>query len=96
MTEEALLLAAGALEQKSEHPLARASLWSMAKERGMDCGDRLSLQAVPGNGLTGRRGTSFLAGGNAAFIGGQATIPEAAKAMAEQYAKQGKTPLFFS
>ena len=95
MTEEALLLAAGALEQKSEHPLARAVL-KLAKERGMDCGDLTEFTAVPGNGLTGRRGTSFLAGGNAAFIGGQATIPEAAKAMAEQYAKQGKTPLFFS
>ena len=95
VTEEALLLAAGALEQKSEHPLARAVL-VLAKERGMDCGDLTEFTAVPGNGLTGRRGTSFLAGGNAAFIGGQATIPEAAKAMAEQYAKQGKTPLFFS
>ena len=92
VTEKALLLAAGALEQKSEHPLARAVL-ELAKERGMDCGE---FTAVPGNGLTGRRGTSFLAGGNAAFIGGQATIPEAAKAMAEQYSKQGKTPLFFS
>ena len=95
VTEKALLLAAGALEQKSEHPLARAVL-ELAKERGMDCGDLTEFTAVPGNGLTGRRGTSFLAGGNAAFIGGQATIPEAAKAMAEQYAKQGKTPLFFS
>ena len=95
VTEEALLLAAGALEQKSEHPLARAVL-KLAKERGMDCGDLTEFTAVPGNGLTGRRGTSFLAGGNAAFIGGQATIPEAAKDMAEQYAKQGKTPLFFS
>ena len=93
--EKALLLAAGALEQKSEHPLARAVL-ELAKERGMDCGDLTEFTAVPGNGLTGRRGTSFLAGGNAAFIGGQATIPEAAKTMAEQYAKQGKTPLFFS
>ena len=95
VTEKALLLAAGALEQKSEHPLARAVL-ELAKERGMDCGDLTEFTAVPGNGLTGRRGTSFLAGGNAAFIGGQATIPEAAKAMAEQYSKQGKTPLFFS
>lgn len=95
VTEKALLLAAGALEQKSEHPLARAVL-KLAKERGMDCGDLTEFTAVPGNGLTGRRGTSFLAGGNAAFIGGQATIPEAAKAMAEQYSKQGKTPLFFS
>ena len=95
VTEKALLLAAGALEQKSEHPLARAVL-KLAKERGMDCGDLTEFTAVPGNGLTGRRGTSFLAGGNAAFIGGQAMIPEAAKAMAEQYSKQGKTPLFFS
>ena len=95
VTEEELLLAAGALEQKSEHPLARAVL-ALAKERGMDCGDLTEFTAVPGNGLTGMRGTSRLAGGNAAFIGGQATIPEAAKTMAQQYAEQGKTPLFFS
>ena len=94
-TEAELLLAAGALEQKSEHPLARAVL-ALAKERGMDGGDLTEFTAVPGNGLTGMRGTSRLAGGNAAFIGGQATIPEAAKAMAQQYAEQGKTPLFFS
>ena len=95
VTEEMLLQAAGALEQKSEHPLARAVL-ALAKERGMDCDDLTGFTAVPGNGLTGMRGTSRLAGGNAAFIGGQATIPEAARAMAQQYAEQGKTPLFFS
>ena len=49
--------------KKSEHPLARAVL-ELAKERGMDCGDLTEFTAVPGNGLTGRRGTSFLAGGN--------------------------------
>lgn len=95
VTEEMLLQAAGALEQKSEHPLARAVL-ALAKERGMDCDDLTGFTAVPGNGLTGMRGTSRLAGGNAAFIGGQATIPEAARAMAQQYAEQGKTPLLFS
>ena len=95
VTEEMLLQAAGALEQKSEHPLARAVL-ALAKERGMDCDDLTGFTAVPGNGLTGMRDTSRLAGGNAAFIGGQATIPEAARAMAQQYAEQGKTPLFFS
>lgn len=58
MTEKALLLAAGALEQKSEHPLARAVL-ELAKERGMDCGDLTEFTAVPGNGLTGGVAQAF-------------------------------------
>ena len=52
ISEEELLQEAISLEQKSEHPLARAIL-SLAGERGMKAAEVGEFQAVPGNGLTG-------------------------------------------
>lgn len=94
-TEDALLRLAYALEQKSEHPLARAIL-ERAQEKGIQEDAVEDFQAVPGNGLTGIRQKEELAGGNLAFIRGKASIPEEAAALAENLAGEGKTPLFFS
>lgn len=96
VTEDELLAAAYALEKKSEHPLAHAIL-VRAKEKGVD--ERLEteeFQAVPGNGLSGRLGEDWLAGGNLKFIGGNAEITDEIKKKAEELAEGGKTPLFFS
>ena len=96
VTEDELLAAAYALEKKSEHPLAHAIL-VRAKEKGVD--ERLEteeFQAVPGNGLSGRLGEDWLAGGNLKFIGGNAEITDETKKKAEELAAGGKTPLFFS
>ena len=54
------------------------------------------FHAVPGNGLTGRLNGAGLAGGNLAFIGKEARIPDEVKQKAEALSEQGKTPLFFS
>ena len=67
VSEKALLKMAGALEQKSEHPLARAIL-SYIKEHGIQVEEVAEFQAVPGNGLTGKLGEQMLAGGNLKFI----------------------------
>ena len=96
VTEDELLAAAYALEKKSEHPLAHAIL-VRAKEKGVD--ERLEteeFQAVPGNGLSGRLGEDWLAGGNLKFIGGNAEITDEIRRKAEELAEGGKTPLFFS
>ena len=96
VTEDELLAAAYALEKKSEHPLAHAIL-VRAKEKGVD--ERLEteeFQAVPGNGLSGRLGEDWLAGGNLKFIGGNAEITVEIRKKAEELAEGGKTPLFFS
>lgn len=96
VTEDELLAAAYALEKKSEHPLAHAIL-VRAKEKGVD--ERLEteeFQAVPGNGLSGRLGEDWLAGGNLKFIGGNAEITDEIRKKAEELAEEGKTPLFFS
>lgn len=94
-TEEELLRLAYALEQKSEHPLARAIL-EWARQKGIQEDAVEEFQAVPGNGLTGIRKNDEVAGGNLAFIRQKASISEETASLAEKLAGEGKTPLFFS
>ncbi len=93
-TEEELLRLACALEQKSEHPLAKAIL-QMAGEREIQTEAAQDFNAVVGNGLTGTWQGEELAGGNLNFVRTKAEIPTEAVSLAEQMAGQGKTPLFF-
>lgn len=93
--EEELLQLAYALEQKSEHPLARAIL-QRAKEEQLAAEVVSEFQALPGNGLTGVWHGATLTGGNYKFISAGTSVPEKIKAQAEQLAEEGKTPLFFS
>ena len=95
VSEEELLRLAYALEQKSEHPLARAIL-QRAKEEQLAEEEVSEFQALPGNGLTGVWHGVTLTGGNYKFISAGTTVPEKIKVQAEQLAEEGKTPLFFS
>ncbi len=95
ISEEELLLLAGALEQKSEHPLAKAIL-AYAKEKQISLEDVLEFEALPGNGLTGRVSKGVLYGGNERFISTKAAVTEPVKKQAASFAEQGKTPLFFA
>ncbi len=90
-----LLRLARALEQKSEHPLARAVL-QRAEEEGVPAEEVEDFQALPGNGLSARWNGAVLRGGNLGFISGQAAVPQEIQAQAEELAGQGKTPMFFS
>jgi len=92
VTEEELLALAVALEQKSEHPLAKAIL---AKAEGCPM-EVTEFQALPGNGLTAKLNGSVLAGGNQNFIASHAPISLLLRKRAERLAEEGKTPLFFS
>lgn len=94
-TEEELLKAAYSLEQKSEHPLAKAIL-AWAIEHEIQTGAVENFTAIPGKGLTGTIAGEEMAGGNLAFIKEKAKVPEAALIQAERFAQDGKTPLFFS
>ncbi len=96
VTEAELLAYAYALEQKSEHPLARAIIARAEEEKVDGSLETEDFHAVPGNGLTGRLNGAGLAGGNLAFIGKEARIPDEVKQKAEALSEQGKTPLFFS
>ncbi len=95
LTETELLRLARALEQKSEHPLAKAVL-QRAEEEQIPAEEVTDFQALPGNGLTARLDGAALSGGNLSFISTQAAVPQDLQAKAESLAGQGKTPLFFS
>ncbi|MBO5352567.1 MAG: heavy metal translocating P-type ATPase [Lachnospiraceae bacterium] len=95
VTEEQLLTFANALEQKSEHPLAKAVL-ACAAEKNLPSVPVTEFEALPGNGLTGRVAEGMLYGGNERFLSDKVSIPLAIKAKAENFSAHGKTPLFFA
>lgn len=95
ISENELLSMAYALEQKSEHPLARAVI-EYAKEKRMPAGEVSEFKALPGNGLTAVQDGTVLTGGNYQFISTQADVAEKMKKRSEALAEEGKTPLFFA
>ena len=94
-TEQELLQLATTLEQKSEHPLAKAIL-QRAQELHLEAQPVSDFTALPGNGLTAVYEGEKLYGGNDGFISGYAAIPAQAKAQADRLAEEGKTPLYFA
>lgn len=96
ISETELLKAAYALEQKSEHPLAKAILLE-AKEKEIEVQAVEAFEALPGNGLRGKAGEAFFSGGNLKFITTQVdSIEGIIDKEAQRLAKEGKTPLFFA
>jgi Cu+-exporting ATPase len=65
--ENELLLLAASLEQRSEHPLARAVL-ERASESGLQLRDVANVRAIPGKGVTGVVDGMQIAAGNEALF----------------------------
>ena len=93
--EKTLLELAGALEKKSEHPLAKAVLLEIA-QRKISTKEVENFQALAGNGLTGTLEGHRLLGGSMKYISSQVTVGKQVKNQAQILAKQGKTPLLFA
>ena len=93
--EKDLLCLAVSLEQKSEHPLARAIL-QCGEEKQITPGEATDFQALAGNGLVANSKGKMLYGGNYAFISRKLTVPKLMQEAAENLAQAGKTPLFFA
>ena len=94
VSESELLTLAASLEQKSEHPLAKAVL-AYAETETIACPDVTDFAALPGNGLAARLDGMEIYGGNAEFIATKASVPAELQAEAARLAAEGKTPLFF-
>ena len=94
VSESELLTLAASLEQKSEHPLAKAVL-AYAETETIACPDVTDFTALPGNGLSARLDGMEIYGGNADFIATKASVPAELQAEAARLAAEGKTPLFF-
>lgn len=93
MSEKALLKLAAALERQSEHPLAEA-IMAECETRGIVARMVEDFAAVPGRGVTAREGQNAIATGNVRLMNElEVTVPAG---LAEQFAAEGKTPLFFA
>lgn len=93
MGEKALLKLAAALERSSEHPLAEA-IMAECETRGIVARMVEDFAAVPGRGVTAREGQNAIAAGNVRLMDELGvTVPAG---LAEQFATEGKTPLFFA
>lgn len=93
MSEKALLKLAAALERSSEHPLAEA-IMAECETRGIVARMVEDFAAVPGRGVTAREGQNAIAAGNVRLMDELGvTVPAG---LAEQFAAEGKTPLFFA
>ena len=93
MSEKALLKLAAALERQSEHPLAEA-IMAECETRGIVARMVEDFAAVPGRGVTAREGQNAIAAGNVRLMSELGA--EVPASLAEQFAAEGKTPLFFA
>lgn len=94
VSEEELLQTAFSLEQKSEHPLAKA-VCDYGTEHALKADDVSDFTALPGNGLTASLQGETLCGGSVKFMESRTSISEAGKKQADELAAAGKTPLAF-
>ncbi|RGW71481.1 cadmium-translocating P-type ATPase [Collinsella sp. AF11-11] len=93
MSEKALLKLAAALERSSEHPLAEA-IMAECESRGIVARMVEDFAAVPGRGVTAREGQNVIAAGNVRLMNELGA--EVPAGLTEQFAAEGKTPLFFA
>lgn len=93
MSEKALLKLAAALERSSEHPLAEA-IMAECESRGIVARMVEDFAAVPGRGVTAREGQNVIAAGNVRLMNELGA--EVPAGLAEKFAAEGKTPLFFA
>ena len=93
ISEKALLKLAAALERQSEHPLAEA-IMAECETRGIVARMVEDFVAVPGRGVTAREGQNVIAAGNVRLMNELGIAVPAG--LAEQFATEGKTPLFFA
>ena len=95
VSDNELLKFAAAVEEKSEHPLARAII-RKAKEEKIEPEEVTDFSAVVGNGLKGVLRGNEIAAGNLKFIEKTAEISDDIRKIADELSKEGKTPLSFA
>ncbi len=93
--EETLLSFAASLEQKSEHPLAKAIMIA-AQEKNSYLEEVTDFTALPGNGLSANLNGKLMIGGSVKFISSRVRVSKEMKINAMKLSEAGKTPLLFS
>jgi Cd2+/Zn2+-exporting ATPase len=94
LDESSLMRLAGALESRSEHPLARSIVQS-AHDRGLDLPTATDFRAIPGQGVEGRVDERhFWIGNERMFVERDVQIPADILAKARQMEDDGQTAMF--
>lgn len=94
ISKEELLQAAFSLEQRSEHPLAKAVI-DYGRERGLAAEEPERFEVLRGSGIAATlRGADYIAG-NLRLCETYCDIPEDMRKEYERLSSEGKTPLFF-
>lgn len=95
VSAEELLRVAAALEQKSEHPLARA-VCERAVEEGIAAGEAADFRALPGWGVEGELDGKIAIGGKSGLLRERGLMTEKLSEQGERLSGEGKTPLYFA
>ena len=95
MSEVELLKLAASVEQRSEHPLAKA-INAHADAKGVLCERIAGFRALVGNGVSAMVLGQTVIGGSLRFMETQTDVPENVKRQAEMLSDDGKTPLLFA
>lgn len=95
VSEKELLGLASALEENSEHPLAKAIL-KKAEESHITPVSALNFHALPGHGVEGEIAGEKAIGGNALLMEQNHLLSFEMQKESERLADEGKTPLFFA
>ena len=94
-SENEFLTLVCSLEEKSEHPLAKAIV-SKGKEKGVGTLETTNFEVLSGSGVSAEVGGTKLVGGNYKFISKFADISGEIQASFEELSKDGKTAVFFA
>ena len=95
ISREKLLTLAAALEENSEHPLARA-IREKAQAENLTVSPIDRFSALPGHGVRGELDGQTALGGNAALMREKKLLTAAWTEKGEGLSAQGKTPLYFA
>ena len=97
VSEEELISVAFALEEKSEHPLAKAVVAYVNEHKEVYKKlNATEFHILPGNGLEGIIDGKKAIGGSFSYMKKTVKITSAVQEQYEVFAKEGKTPLFFA
>ena len=96
-TVEELVAVAFALEEKSEHPLAKAIVEYVKDNGSYKCDLKTTeFRVLPGNGLEATIGEAKCVGGSFSYIKKIVKITSDVQKKYAEFAEDGKTPLFFT
>lgn len=92
--KDTLISLAASLEEKSEHPFAKA-ITAYAEQNAISVPECTDFENVSGKGLNGKVGGKTVYGGNLGYVGSVCSVPDDQIKLSAALSDGGKTPLYF-